>query len=170
MILFQLPQDLRAVLEKEWLDSRLLQLTQKQNEYVTHPEIRPPSLPLYTNQTAQSGNNTLQTEQTIPSLANSTGYAPNQSSSLQGKWLYEPISTICTWYRSGCGFCNLNYQLHQKCLRINKLSLYRSFSYQRILQISNLSRIVDPLSAIIKTSSMPTFMAFTRFECRQQRT
>jgi len=78
-----LPQDLRTVLEKEWLDSRLLQLTQKQNEYVTHPELRPPSLPLYTNQTAQSGNNTLQTTQTTPSLANSTGYGRNQSSTLQ---------------------------------------------------------------------------------------
>ena len=60
---FQLPPDLRNVLEKEWLDSKLLQLTQKQNEYVTHPEFRPPSLPLYTNQTARAGNNTLETTQ-----------------------------------------------------------------------------------------------------------
>lgn len=58
---FQLPPDLRAVLANEWWDPKLLKLTQKQNEYVTHPEPRPVSLPLppgESNKTAWTGNNT----------------------------------------------------------------------------------------------------------------
>lgn len=81
--------DLRQALEKEWWDSKLLQLTQKQNEYVTHPELRPPLLPLYTNQTAQAGNNTLGGGQTnashvINALANLTGFTHDQPSTSQG--------------------------------------------------------------------------------------
>ena len=85
---FQLPPDLRNVLEKEWLDSKLLQLTQKQNEYVTHPEFRPPSLPLYTNQTARAGNNSLGTTQLDDNRQSNGSHEVNTS---QGRCLYKLI-------------------------------------------------------------------------------
>ena len=88
----QLPADLKSVLEKEWWNSKLLQLTQKQNEYVTHPELRQPSFPLYTNSSAQSGNNTLlgrkqiNGSQVLTNLTSSQGFI-NQSSILQGTYI-----------------------------------------------------------------------------------
>ncbi|CAH3028110.1 unnamed protein product, partial [Porites evermanni] len=62
-----LPPDLKEVLAKEWWDSKLLKLTQKQNGYVTHPEPRPVTLtiPRESNETAsnQTLNATAQSDQ-----------------------------------------------------------------------------------------------------------
>ncbi|KAJ7390792.1 hypothetical protein OS493_022350 [Desmophyllum pertusum] len=88
-----LPPDLRTVLEKEWWNSKLLQLTQKQNEYVTHPELRPLPLPQSTNETAQLGNNTVNATQ-LGGQTNGShvmSNLANQSDGNQpGQMLHEP--------------------------------------------------------------------------------
>ena len=59
MFIIQLPPDLKEVLAKEWWDSKLLKLTQKQNGYVTHPELRPETLPIPRESNETASNQTL---------------------------------------------------------------------------------------------------------------
>lgn len=50
---------MKEVLAKEWWDSKLLKLTQKQNGYVTHPELRPVTLPIPRESNETASNQTL---------------------------------------------------------------------------------------------------------------
>ena len=72
MFKFQLPGDLKKVLAKEWWDSKLLKLTQKQNEYVTHPEPRPVTLPLPGESNQTASNHTLKSKQSDQRRVNAT--------------------------------------------------------------------------------------------------